>query len=196
MPLPRGGWIVFVCLLLLLAGGSHCALASPEKPKIDIREIKQDGHTFVVGTTLIDSPRETVWRVLTDYERATRVFANLSKSEVLERQGNTVKLHQIVKPGYFPFTFDYVVDMKALEPESIEWHRVSGSFDAYDGAWKLEKPREPEHSNCTRVTYQVYLDANKFIPQWLLRRSLKGYMPEVFDSVRRELKRQKTAFNG
>ncbi|MBU6450474.1 MAG: hypothetical protein KGS72_01755 [Cyanobacteria bacterium REEB67] len=155
--------------------------------KVDISEQKVGNRTYTVGAATFPVEQRRLWELLTDYGRAAKTFANLARSEVLERKGNVVTIHQIVKPGYFPFTFDYVVDLVETPISLLEWHRVSGSFAAYEGAWQLEPIVSPGKSASTHVTYRVYLDANKFIPQWLMRRSLHGYLPEVFDSLRKAL---------
>jgi len=170
-----------------------------EKLQVMVSEKKEGAETYVVASALFHQSADDIWKVLTDYKEAPKIFANLAKSEVLESNDNVVKLHQIVKPGFFPFTFEYVVNMTESPQKSIEWRQISGSFAAYEGAWMLEQA--PKDEAATRVTYKVYLDANKFIPQWLLRRSLKGYLPEVFESVskelsRRESNRQKSEPNG
>jgi ribosome-associated toxin RatA of RatAB toxin-antitoxin module len=193
-----------------LAAAASLAAARPQiaKIKVTISEEKVGTRTFTVATANFPVSQQRLWELLTDYGNASKIFANLAKSEVLGRKDNIVTIHQIVKPGYFPFTFDYVVDLAETPISLLEWHRVSGSFAAYEGAWKVEPivstasttststtststtsstsaltPATPS----TRVTYRVYLDANKFIPQWLMRRSLHGYLPEVFDSLRKAL---------
>jgi hypothetical protein len=207
-----------ICAVCTISVSTICtvsAIAAPEHKvkaaSVKVVEEKIAGNIWTVGTADIACDRQTLWEILTDYKNAAKTFHNLSLSEVVDSKdagleagqesGPTkkIKIHQIVKPGFFPFTFDYIVDLSETYPDKIAWTRASGAFSQYEGSWRIEPlPAAGEKAAgaeipLTRVTYSVFLDANKFIPQWLMRRSLRGYMPEVFASVEAEAQRRRLA---
>lgn len=62
---------------------------SSEKPSVRIDRC--GGLSYVVGSVLINAPRDTVWDRLSNYDKATEIFDNLSVCKVIGTEGE-VKL--------------------------------------------------------------------------------------------------------
>ncbi|CAN5267129.1 hypothetical protein BH11CYA1_BH11CYA1_32990 [soil metagenome] len=158
--------------------------SSRDLPKPKVRVEKRGQFTYVVGTVLIEAPREKVWETLVDYDKAPEIFSNLSLCQVVGREGEVKFVRQLVKPGG-PIKFDYVVNLTENKPSMISWKRRSGSFNEVMGTWELEpvvvgtsKPA------ITSVTYSIHLDGGFALPPWLLASQVKGYLPSVLQALK------------
>jgi carbon monoxide dehydrogenase subunit G len=179
-----------------------------EQPQVRVE--KRDNHTYVVGSVLINAPRERVWSILVDYDRSPEIFTNLSLCKVIGNEGEVKLVRQVVKPGG-PIKFDYVVNLIETKPSLIKWKRRSGSFKEVMGAWELEsvakaaltkdsgikdagikdtatKDSSTKDSgtkdSATMVTYSIHLDGGLALPPWLLASQVKGYLPTVLNGLK------------
>ncbi|MBA4077649.1 MAG: hypothetical protein C0508_21655, partial [Cyanobacteria bacterium PR.023] len=179
-----------------------------EQPQVRVE--KRDNHTYVVGSVLINAPRERVWSTLVDYDRSPEIFTNLSLCKVIGNEGEVKLVRQVVKPGG-PIKFDYVVNLIETKPSLIKWKRRSGSFKEVMGAWELESvakaaltkdPVSKDSANkdsttkdflnkdsaskdlATLVTYSIHLDGGLALPPWLLASQVKGYLPTVLNGLK------------
>lgn len=176
-----------------------------EQPQVRVE--KRDNHTYVVGSVLIDAPRENVWSTLVDYDRSPEIFTNLSLCKVIGNEGEVKLVRQVVKPGG-PIKFDYVVNLIETKPSLIKWKRRSGSFKEVMGAWELESvvkaaltkdsvskdsadKDSASKDSATLVTYSIHLDGGLALPPWLLASQVKGYLPTVLNGLKVKLESSK-----
>lgn len=152
--------------------------ASSEKPSVRIE--KRDGLTYVVGSVIINAPREKIWDTLVDYDKSPEIFTNLSLCRVIGSDGDVKLVRQLVKPGG-PIKFDYVVDLTETKPSLIKWKRRSGSFREVMGTWELEPVAK---TSSTAVVYSIHLDGGVVLPPWLLASQVKGYLPTVLNALK------------
>ncbi len=144
-----------------------------------------DGKSFTVSRIVVHAKPEAVWKILTDYSNAPRVFPQLKKCELVQEKGNVKILKHQVTPSGLPAcsSYTYTVEVKETAPRSIEWHRISGDFKAVDGFWKLD-PENNGHD--TLVTYSSYVNGGFFIPQMLIKRQFRVDMPMVLTNLKSE----------
>ena len=171
-----------------------------EQPQVRVE--KRDNHTYVVGSVLINAPRERVWSTLVDYDRSPEIFTNLSLCKVIGNEGEVKLVRQVVKPGG-PIKFDYVVNLIETKPSLIKWKRRSGSFKEVMGAWELESVAKAaltkdsvskdaaSKDSATLVTYSIHLDGGLALPPWLLASQVKGYLPTVLNGLKVKLESSK-----
>lgn len=149
-----------------------------DKPHVLIE--KRGGLTYVVGSVLINAPREKVWETLVDYDKSPEIFTNLSLCRVIGTEGGVKLVRQLVKPGG-PIKFDYVVNLTETRPSLIKWKRRSGSFREVMGTWELEPVAK---TSSTSVVYSIHLDGGLVLPPWLLASQVKGYLPTVLNALK------------
>lgn len=154
-----------------------------EQPRVRVE--RRDNFTYVVGSVMIDAPRERVWSTLVDYDRSPEIFNNLSLCKVIGTEGEIKFVRQVVKPGG-PIKFDYVVNLIETKPSLIKWKRRSGSFKEVMGAWELESVAKESvtKESATLVTYSIHLDGGLALPPWLLASQVKGYLPTVLNGLK------------
>jgi ribosome-associated toxin RatA of RatAB toxin-antitoxin module len=156
---------------------------SMENPSIsEVTEEVINGKAFSVSKIIVHARPEQVFRVLTDYVNAPKVFPQLKKCQVVEDHGATKILHHKVAPSGLPGTYEYQLEVKELAPRSLEWHRISGDFKAVDGFWKLD----PIDGGFTQVTYSTYVNGGMFIPQMLIKHQFRVDMPNVMAHLKSE----------
>src|SRR4029453_696873 len=119
-------------------------------PSLEPSELRIGTKTYQVSRMTLRTPPELVWRVLTDYDNATRVFVNLKQCKVLEDKGTTKVIFHKVKPSFIPTAFEYVLEVKETAPRKLEWRRLRGDFKEVDGSWSLEPL---EGGKATLVSY-------------------------------------------
>lgn len=184
--------IIFGALCLSCVTASFLAPATIAQPvqarvpttdqglKLDHSEERIGKRTFQVSKMVVSTPPSAVFNVLTDYDRTTSIFSNVSKCKVVgsNRSGKLVSF-QIAVPGNL--RFNYVLEVKETYPNLIQWRRVSGAFKANEGHWKLEPIN---NGKSTLVTYSKFVDGGFFFPQFLVNRELRQAMPEVMASLK------------
>jgi uncharacterized membrane protein len=149
-------------------------------PKPSVRIEKRDGLIYVIGSVVINAPREKIWDTLVDYDKSPEIFKNLSLCRVIGNEGEVKLVRQLVKPGG-PVKFDYVVDLTETRPSLIQWKRRSGSFKEVMGTWQLEPVAT---TSSTLVIYSIHLDGGMMLPPWLLATQVKGYLPTVLTALK------------
>lgn len=158
---------------------AHALASQPERPvKPNVRIDRSGDLSYVVGSVLINAPRETVWNKLSDYDKAPEIFDNLSVCKVVGIEGETKLLRQMVRPGGL-LKFDYIVNLTEQKPALISWYRRSGSFKEVRGSWTLD-----EVDGATVVTYRIHLDGGILLPPWLLNSQVKEYLPNVLMALK------------
>jgi uncharacterized membrane protein len=184
------------CTGLLLVAPNNFALSENAEPlsraqsaglPLTVNEQKIGNQTYLVARLVINCPIESVWGLLTDYPNAPGVFKNLRKSEVLRTRGNIKSVRQLVSTANSPFKYDYVVEVREKEPNSITWHRTGGSMKEVTGSWDLQPIND---NRATLTTYKVFLDGGFFLPAWLLRMQMKGYLPKMLMDVKQAAERR------
>jgi ribosome-associated toxin RatA of RatAB toxin-antitoxin module len=168
--------------ILSVVSAAQGAPADLETPSLS--EETLNGKTYTVSHILVHATQDSVWRVLTDYKNAPKVFPQLKHCEIVENKGNVkVMKHQVNPMGLACASYQYVIEVQENPPKSLEWHRVSGDFKAVDGFWKLDAANGGRD---TMVTYSSYVNGGFFIPQMLIRRQFHIEMPNVLSNLKNE----------
>ncbi|MBC7997107.1 MAG: SRPBCC family protein [Leptolyngbya sp.] len=165
---------------LIIADSKIHPLTGHPSDQPRVRLEKRGERTFVVGSILINAPREKVWETLVDYDKSPELFKNLSLCKVIGTEGEVKLLRQLVKPGG-PIKFDYIVRLTETKPSLIKWSRKSGSFKEVMGSWELEPIAK---STSTTVIYSIHLDGGFALPPWLLASQVKGYLPKMLNALK------------
>lgn len=169
-------------LLVPVAATAKCSAEMRQAPP-EVTEENINGKSFCVCKIVVNAKQEQVWRILTDYNSAGRVFPQLKKSKLIEDRGDVKIIDQEVAPSGVCATYDYQLEVKEAFPQKLEWHRLKGDFKQVDGYWKLE-PLEDGHS--TLVTYSTYVNAGLFPPQMLIKHQFHIDMPSILTHLKNE----------
>ncbi|XP_022870532.1 uncharacterized protein LOC111389794 isoform X1 [Olea europaea var. sylvestris] len=98
----------------------------------------------------VEASLETVWDILTDYERLADFIPGLAVSRLLEKSDNFARLFQIGQQNLaFGLKFNakgvidcYEKDLQTLpngQKRDIEFKMIEGDFQLFEGKWSVEQ---------------------------------------------------------
>lgn len=107
----------------------------------------------------VDASLQSVWNVLTDYERLADFIPGLAVCQLLEKNGNHARLFQIGQQNLafgVKFNAKGIVDCYEKDLESvpfghrrdIEFKMIEGDFQVFEGKWSIEE-RDNESKDAT-----------------------------------------------
>lgn len=132
----------FTALVIYAVLAWPLSLAAGE-PELDVK-VQMVGEEIRAQVSMfVRAPRERVWDVITDYERAPEFTRDLQVSRIVSRSGNTLRLMQKSQLHYGPFTvpFETVKDIRLVAPLRTEARLVSGSVKRYEATTELVTER-------------------------------------------------------
>jgi uncharacterized protein YndB with AHSA1/START domain len=146
-----------------------------------------DGEIRADVSLFVRVPRQRVWEVVTDYERAPEYMRSLHVSKVISRSGNTIRVLQKDEVRFGPFTFpvDTVKDVRLTEPMRTESHLVRGSMKKYDSVMELV----PEAGG-TRIVYRSRAIPGSALATLAGESLVKRETEERFNQLRGEIMRR------
>ncbi|KAK4572984.1 hypothetical protein RGQ29_031100 [Quercus rubra] len=98
----------------------------------------------------IDAPLQTVWNILTDYERLADFIPGLAVCQLLRKSDNFARIFQIGQQNLafgLKFNAKGILDCYERELESlpfgqkrdIEFKMIEGDFQLFEGKWSIEQ---------------------------------------------------------
>ena len=177
----------FIAALVFAAGAAIAPTASAGPNDIDVKVqiVEQEVRTTV--SFFVPAPRQRVWDVVTDYERAPEYMRDVQSVRIVARSGDTLRVAQRdqVKFGPFSIPIDIVRDVKHVEPTRTESHLVSGSFRKYDSEIRLAA--EP---GGTRVSYRSQTIPDSALAGFAGESTIRKHTEERFRQLRAEILRR------
>ncbi|GMJ00995.1 hypothetical protein like AT4G01650 [Hibiscus trionum] len=178
-----------------------------------IEVIKLGGSSRRIRSKIgIDASLDTVWNILTDYEKLSDVIPALTVSKVVEKKDKFARLYQIGQqslPLGLKFNAKGVIDCyeKDLEilpsgrKREIQFKMVEGDFVVFEGTWLIEqfegKCKGEEaflgEEFQTTLSYSVDLKPKMWLPVQLVESRLSIEIKTNLLSIREEAKRVMSA---
>lgn len=96
---------------------------------------------YVDHSIVIDAPMDLVWDMTNDVESWPNLFTEYSATEVLSRDGNTLRFRLTLKPDPDGRVWSWVSD-RTVDPEArtVRAHRVeTGPFEYMNLRWTYEE---------------------------------------------------------
>jgi carbon monoxide dehydrogenase subunit G len=190
----RVGTIIAALLWMLgsaLAYGLSATPAAAAQSEIDVKVQFVGEEIRTVASFFVRAPRQHVWDVLTDYDRASEYIRDLQTSKIISRAGDTLRVRQKAEFHFGPFTFpmDTVREVRLVEPSRTESQLVSGSMKKYDATTELVR-----EGDGTRILYRSQAipgsALSAFVGEATIRRETEEHFKQLRDEV---LRRQDVA---
>ncbi|KAH1130275.1 hypothetical protein J1N35_001653 [Gossypium stocksii] len=163
----------------------------------------------------IEANLDTVWNILTNYEKLADVIPGLAVSEVVEKKHKFARLYQIGQqslPLGLKFNAKGVIDCyeKDLEilpsgkKREIQFKMVEGDFTMFEGAWLIEQFNKRKYEGKeaslgeefqTTLWYLVDLKPKIWLPVRLVENRLSIEIKTNLLSIREEAERVISALN-
>ncbi|XVF33021.1 hypothetical protein REPUB_Repub17cG0132500 [Reevesia pubescens] len=157
----------------------------------------------------IEANLDTVWNILTDYEKLADIIPGLAVSKVLEKKDKFARLYQIGQqnlPLGMKFNAKAVLDCyeKDLEilpsgkKREIQFKMVEGDFTRFEGIWLIEQFNEGKCKGDeaflgqefqTTLSYLVDVKPKMWLPVRLVEGRLSSEIKTNLSCIREEAKR-------
>ncbi|KAK8499606.1 hypothetical protein V6N13_131966 [Hibiscus sabdariffa] len=153
----------------------------------------------------IEANLDTVWNILTDYEKLADLIPGLAVSKVVEKKDKFARLFQIGQqklPLGLKFNAKGVIDCYEKDEEilpngrkrEIKFKMVEGDFTNFEGTWSIEEVnkwrREEEGEEWeTTLSYLVDVKPKMWLPVGLVEGRLSKEIKTNLSCRREEAKR-------
>jgi len=128
---------------------------------------------------------DSLWSVLTDYNRLSEFIPNLSVSRLVGRSGNRVKLEQVGCQKLIGVNFSAKVQLELVEDEnegSLSFSLIKGDFRRFEGAWRMKSL--VDGGSC--LLYELIVQGCIGMPVALIEQRLKDDLTANLLSVEKE----------
>ena len=176
-----------VAVLALLLASAWPARADD----LSVSVVLRDKIYEVRGRFTTLASRDTVWRVLTDYERIPGFVGSMKHSTVEHRDGPRVRVNQSASIGVFPMrkTARLALDVFEEQPNRLAFRDTLGQdFRLYSGSWELQSD-----SARTTVIYTLEATPKAPVPSWIGRSMMSHAATDLLRQVHAEIERRAIA---
>ena len=162
--------------------------------KNDYRTIEQTMEKFSGGTRRLAAQLTTsasfdsLWSVLTDYDRLNLYIPNLLLSKKIYQKNNNVHLKQIGAQDFLGMKFSAEVTIDLFEDKEIgllKFNLIKGDFRKFEGSWKIEKIKD---TSMNSLIYDLTVQGCKWMPIAMIEKRLKKDLSENLIAVDRQAK--------
>lgn len=159
-------------------------------------EIKSIGNNKgeVRSSVEIDASLDTVWNIITDYERFAEVVPCVSASRLLSKNDNTCRVQVAEMKLAFGLKLkaEAVVDYTEKDFTDgriryLEFKMIEGDFKVYEGKWGIEESEKLK----TVVTYEAVLKPKHGVPVSLVATVVGKEIKTNVASIREAAERAK-----
>jgi ribosome-associated toxin RatA of RatAB toxin-antitoxin module len=127
---------------------------------------------------LIDAPIETVFGIITDYEKYPEFLSEVKAIRVSQRlEGEAVVQHEVNVLK----TIRYTLKLKEEKPRRVSWSLIEGELMRENrGSWLLE----PEGKQ-TRATYSIEMTLGPLVPKAIVNALVDSSLPKMLESFKK-----------
>lgn len=152
-----------------------------KQDEVSVRVIEsEDGVSGIHAEFLVDTDRETIWAVLTDYPNFPKFLEGIEKVKVHSQTDQGATVEYWVKAT--PFNFQYVLNRKYDPPKyRLSWYRVSGDMKSIHGYWEIY---DTEHPGQMHLVYESFVDIGSGVGRWAMQRASKKRTVTMADRLR------------
>ena len=116
---------------------------------------------------------ESLWNVLTDYDRLNIYIPNLLSSKKLSQKNNNVKLKQVGAQDFLGLKFSAEVTIDLFEEKEIgllRFNLIKGDFRKFQGSWKIQNIKNTSKNS---LIYDLTVQGCQWMPIGMREKRLK-----------------------
>lgn len=146
-----------------------------------------NGYYKVIGHFLTKSSKQSIWKVLTDYDHIGNFVPDIRKSRLIAKSIDSLTIEQESVQNFIFFKKLFYVSLKVRETPyaKIEFtDTAKQAFHYYEGSWAIK-----ETSDYSEIQYVLdvrpVFQAPDFIQKRLMRKTIKMLLENLKDEIDR-----------
>ena len=165
--------------------------------KSDYRTIEQTMEKFSGGTRRLaaqlttSASLESLWNVLTDYDRLNLYIPNLLSSKKIYQKNNNVQLKQVGAQDFLGMKFSAEVTIDLYEDKELgllKFNLIKGDFRKFEGSWKIQNIKNTSKNS---LIYDLTVQGCQWMPIGMIEKRLKKDLSENLIAVDKQAKSSK-----
>ena len=131
---------------------------------------------------------DSLWNVLTDYDRLNIYIPNLLSSKKIFQKNNNFHLKQVGAQDFLGIKFSAEVTIDLFEEKELGILRFSlirGDFRKFEGSWKIQRIKD---SSKNSLIYDLTVQGCKWMPIGMIEKRLKRDLSENLIAVDKQAK--------
>ena len=163
----------------------------------DYRTIEQTMEKLSGGTRRLaaqlttSASLESLWNVLTDYDRLNLYIPNLLSSKKIYQNDNNVRLKQVGAQDFLGMKFSAEVIIDLFEDKELgllKFNLIKGDFRKFEGSWKIQNIKDTSKNS---LIYDLTVQGYQWMPIGMIEKRLKKDLSENLIAVDRQAKLSK-----
>ena len=160
----------------------------------DYRTIEQTMEKLSAGTRRLaaqlttSASFESLWNVLTDYDRLNLYIPNLLSSKKIYQKDNNVHLKQVGAQDFLGMKFSAEVTIDLFEEKKLgllKFNLIKGDFRKFEGSWKIQSIKDTSKNS---LIYDLTVQGCQWMPIGMIEKRLKKDLSENLIAVDRQAK--------
>ena len=160
----------------------------------DYRTIEQTMEKLSGGTRRLaaqlttTATLESLWKVLTDYDRLNLYIPNLLLSKKIYQKKNNVHLKQIGAQDFLGIKFSAEVTIDLVEEKELgllKFSLIKGDFRKFEGSWRIQKTKDNSKNS---LIYDLTVQGCQWMPIGMIEKRLKKDLSENLIAVDKQAK--------
>ena len=160
----------------------------------DYKTIEQTMEKFSNGTRRLaaqlttSASLDSLWNVLTDYDRLNLYIPNLLTSKKIYQNKNNVHLKQVGAQDFLGMKFSAEVTIDLFEEKELgllKFKLIKGDFRKFEGSWKIQNIKNTSKNS---LIYDLTVQGCQWMPIGMIEKRLKKDLSENLIAVDRQAK--------
>ena len=142
-----------------------------------------DGARRLAAQLTTTASFDSLWRVLTDYDKLNVYIPNLLLSKKLYENENNIHLKQVGSQDFLGIKFSAEVILDLYEKKElgqIKFKLMKGDFRRFEGSWKIQKI---SNSDKNSLIYDLTVKGCQWMPIAMIEKRLKRDLSENLIAV-------------
>ena len=165
----------------------------------DYRTIEQTMEKFSNGTRRLaaqlttSASLDSLWNVLTDYDRLNLYIPNLLSSKKIYQNKNNVHLKQVGAQDFLGMKFSAEVTIDLFEEKELgllKFNLIKGDFRKFEGSWKIQSIKNTSKNS---LIYYLTVQGCQWMPIGMIEKRLKKDLSENLIAGGRQAKSSKNS---
>ena len=148
-----------------------------------------DGARRLAAQLTTTASFDSLWRVLTDYDRLNLYIPNLLSSKRLYKNNNNIHLQQIGAQDFLgmKFSAEVILDLyEKRELGQITFKLMKGDFRRFEGSWEIQKVSGSDNNS---LIYDLTVKGCQWMPIGMIEKRLKRDLSDNLIAVEKQAKK-------